>query len=301
MKRRHLLTGISASLVSHVPTTSIHAQEASLTDVTVEADIPYGEANGVPLLLDIHRIPSPPASLRPAVLLLHGVFTRGYAYPSHREMNATAAHLATAGFVACSVGYRLFEMETGRYPWPAQLEDVQLAVRWLRAQAGTVGIDPERIGAYGHSNGGHLAALLGTRDTRQPEGAAHGEWSSRVTCVVSLAGDMDLTVPYGDDRTQVAMAAYLGGTVNDAPETYREASPVAWVDERAAPMLLQHGGNDVRVSPGNLSVMADALRDAGVEVATVEYPRFHHDSIKNWAFTGGMSLAFLARHLTPGA
>ena len=108
-------------------------------------------------------------------------------------MDDAAQGLVTAGYVAFTIDYRLFGGGT-RNSWPAQLDDAQRAVRWVRTNAATYGVDPERIAAFGHSSGAQLAAFLGTRDTRDDADPTLADVSSRVACVVDLAGTMDLTI-----------------------------------------------------------------------------------------------------------
>ena len=103
------------------------------------------------------------------------------------------------GYVTFNAGYRLFDRETGDNAWPTPLEDVQQAVRWVRAHAVEFNVDPERICAVGHSAGGQLAGLLGTTDDPTDDDPLLSGISSRVDCVVSLAGDADLLVPYEPD------------------------------------------------------------------------------------------------------
>ena len=94
--------------------------------------------------------------------------------------------LARSGFVAFSVDYRLFNGTVNL--WPAQLDDVQRAVRWIRANAAKYRVDPNRIGAFGHSAGAQLAALLGMEDTRDNSDPSLAKYSSKVQAVVDVSG-----------------------------------------------------------------------------------------------------------------
>ncbi|MBA2598970.1 MAG: SDR family NAD(P)-dependent oxidoreductase [Chloroflexia bacterium] len=117
--------------------------------VDSEVRVTYSDAEGGPLFVDVVR---PPATdqLHPAVVLFPG-------WGESRYARATEAQdLAQAGYVAVMVDYRM--------DWPEFIDDAQLAVRWVRANADRYGIDPERICAYGHSAGGQLAAMLAVRD-----------------------------------------------------------------------------------------------------------------------------------------
>jgi acetyl esterase/lipase len=89
------------------------------------------------------------------------------------------------------------------------------------------GIDPARIWAYGHSSGAPLAAMLGLRETRADVDPALAGYSSRVACVVELEGDMDLRLSAEADPAMAELSdAYLGGSVIEVPDVYRDASPV---------------------------------------------------------------------------
>jgi acetyl esterase/lipase len=256
-------------------------------------DVVYGIVDREPLLLDVYRPPTR-ATPRPAVVLVHG---GGMWTGSRADMADPARQLARAGYVAFAIDYRLVDAATARHRWPAQLDDVQLAVRWLRAGADRYGVDPERVGAYGWSAGGQLAALLGARDTRDLA-LANADQSSRVGCVIDLAGDVDLTaytVPPALDE----VVALLGGTPAEVPERFRDVSPLSWIDTRTVPFLIIHGLEDDVVPIEQSRRLVAALRAAGVEVEYTELPGAGHGDL-TWSRVGSVALAFLGRHLGPG-
>jgi acetyl esterase/lipase len=254
----------------------------------------YGVIAGESLLLDVYR-PLPHANQRPAVVLVHG---GGMWTGSRAHMEHPARQLARAGYIAFSVDYRLVDATTGDHRWPAQLDDAQRAVRWVRAYAADYGVDPERVGAFGWSAGGQLAALLGTRHTRDVT-APMASHSSRVTCVVDLAGDVDLAA-YTRAPALHEVVALLGGTVQEVPDRYRDASPLSWIDQHTAPFLVIHGDRDDVVPIEQSRRLVVALRAAGVEVEYVELTGTGHDDL-TWGRVGPEVLAFLARHLHPGS
>jgi acetyl esterase/lipase len=259
------------------------AQEATPI-VEVEQGVTYGEADGAPLQLDVYRPPARDRP-RPAVIVLPGWgSTRG-------GMTAQASELAKAGYVAVAVDYRL--------RWPDFIDDAQLAVRWVRANADRYGIDSERICAYGYSSGGQLAAMLAVRDTRDTTDPAFAEYSSRVACAVDLAGTIDATSPSPDPSENEAIAEELGGTVEEVPEAYEDVSPVAFVDEHSAPMLVIQGTADNVVLIEQSRRLVTALQDAGVEVIYAELANVDHSLVVYWPVTGPLVLAFLDRHLNP--
>lgn len=256
--------------------------------------IVYRTIDGYPLSMDLF-VPSQAArSPRPAVVLLHGggwVF--GISGP--QDMALPARRFAEAGYVAATVGYRRTGEPHHPWQWPDPLHDVQDAVRWLRAHADRYAIDPTRIVAYGHSAGAHLATMLAVRD----DDPADTGISSRVNGAISLAGHMDLRIPYTDRFARDSLRALLGGTPERVPDRAADASPLTRVDRHTAPMLLLHGQSDSQVPPTHHRLMADALRDAGVAVTVVEYPDADHFSIAEWSCAGPWALAFIAA-LAPG-
>jgi acetyl esterase/lipase len=256
----------------------------------VERGVVYGAIAGESLLLDVYR-PLPQASPRPAVILVHG---GGMWTGSRAHMEHPARQLAQAGYVAFSADYRLVDADADYHRWPAQLDDVQRAVRWVRAHATDYGVDPVRVGAFGWSAGGQLTSLLGTRDTRDAT-APMASHSSRVTCVVDLAGDVDLAA-YTRPPALHEVVALLGGTVEEVPERYRDASPLSWIDRRTAPFLVIHGDRDDVVPIEQSRRLVAALRAAAVTVKYVELADAGHDDL-TWDRVGPEVLAFLDRHL----
>jgi acetyl esterase/lipase len=264
--------------------------------LTMDVGVHYGEAGGQELLLDVYSPPRRERS-RPAVLLIHG---GGFVGGSRTDadIDTAARHVVQAGYVACAIDYRLVDLTQPGPAWPAPLEDVQRAVRWVRAHAPAYGIDPERIGAYGISAGAGLAAHLGVRESSEPADHDLAAFSSRVRCVVALAGPMDGTIPSGNPSDIDVAQALLGGTIAQVPALYRDASPVAHVDPESAPFLVVHGVHDTVVPIAHARRLVAALKEAGIAVEYVEYPDAGHD-VFAWERVGARTLAFLGRYLEP--
>jgi acetyl esterase/lipase len=166
---------------------------------------------------------------------------------------------------APQVDYRL--ARPGSPSWPDALEDVREAVRWTRRNARDLGIDPDRIVAFGQSAGAHLAALLGTL----PDPGANDGVSARVAGVINFYGPSDLealiqTRHLAHDPTPI----FLG----DTPA--REASPIAHVTPYTAPMLLLHGTDDLWVPIEQSERLAAALKRAGVRNRLVRVEGARH-------------------------
>lgn len=214
------------------------------------------------------------AGPHPVVVLVHGgSWQRG----RRGQMAPIARQLARAGYAAFSVSYRL----APEHRFPAALEDLQAALRWLRQQAPVHGLDSERIAAWGFSAGGHLVSLLATR---------HPEAGLRA--VVAGAAPQDLR-QYPESR---AVHALLGASGHEAPERYAAASPLVHVAAGSPPFFIYHGEADALVVPAQAQAMASALQAAGVEVELLWLPG--HGHVGTALFTGRSvpaAITFLAR------
>ena len=172
--------------------------------------------------------------------------------------------------------------EHGVYAWPTQLHDVQRAVRWVRANAESYSVDPWRLAALGHAAGGHLAAFLGVRGTVDWSDPTAQQYSSRMQCVVNLSGDMELT--------QVSSAAFdhqiarhlPGGTLEEVPHQYRDASCLTGVNAESAPFLIVHAATDDVNRFAHAQVMAAALQVANVETNLVALARASTKAAGGW-------------------
>lgn len=198
----------------------------------------------------------------PAVVMIHG---GGWRSGEVDDMAGFAESVVQAGFAVFNITYRL----APDHRFPAQLEDVREAVRWLRANAAKHHIDAARIGAWGYSAGAHLAMLLGVVDDDVLDDAAPSAPSARVSVVVAGAGPTNLS-EYPDNRYVATLMP------DDAGESlFALASPLASVSQDDAPMFLYHGKRDMIVGYHNSVNMHQALRDAGVEARLYEL-RFGH-------------------------
>jgi acetyl esterase/lipase len=273
----------------------VGAQDATPMPPREEREVVYGTIAGEDLLLDVARPPDR-AEPRPAVILVHGggLVDPG---PDRFSFKDASLALAAAGYVTFNIDYRLFSLFKGTNPWPAQLDDVQRAVRWVRANAAAYGVNPERIGAFGMSSGGQLVGFLGTRDTRDNSDPALAGFSSRATCVVALAGNFDMTTPNSIPSEAEIDKAVLGDNPDAA--AYRDYSPITFVDASSAPFLILQEGIDDIVPAAQAGLMVTALQAAGVQVSYSWFPKYDHFSWLSWASEAPETLAFFGRHLRP--
>ena len=248
----------------------------------VRRDVEYGTANGKRLLLDAY-VPPAGEERRPAVVMIHG---GGWRVGDKASWQPEAERLATKGWVAFSVNYRLDEPSV----FPAEIDDVQAAVRWVRAHAEEYRVDPSRIAAIGESAGGHLAAMLATlgsgaldRDARIRVGAA---WSPPV----------DLTALAGS-RGAGWIGPLLGCNRETCPDRLAQSSPVTHVDGTDAPLYLVSSTEEL-VPLSQSEAMAARLKAAGVDHRLDVYPGNRHAlDFRDDAWNP--TLAFLETHLAP--
>ncbi len=232
--------------------------------VAFDYDVEYGMAGKRSLKLDLLKPKQPSADPLPAVVFIHGGGWRG---GNKRSAVLRLAPLVAGGdYVGVSVGYRL----SGEATWPAQIHDCKTAIRWIRANAEQLGVDPKRIGVWGASAGGHLVNMLGTSgdlDTLKGD-CGSPEQSDRVTCVVSFCGPADFLAPkeLEGGRHPSAVEQLLGGDIEDKQDVAREASPITYVSDDDPPFLLVHGDNDPIVPYQQAERFSAALEKAGVDV-----------------------------------
>ncbi len=238
--------------------------------VDVERDVEFGRGGDVPLMLDIWRPAKPAESPRPVIVAIHG---GGWAGGDKAEAAFAAVGFVQRGYVVASVNYRL----SATALFPAAVEDCKCAVRWLRANAKRLGIDPDRIGAMGASAGGHLALMLGCADrTAGLEGKGGNDGvSSWVKAVSSWCGPADFVRGELEFAPNIRplLVNFLGGPCAEKPEPYRHASPITHASWDDPPMLLVHGDQDSVVPFEQSERMHARLKELGVDV---EFVRVRH-------------------------
>ncbi len=193
----------------------------------------------------------------PAVLDIHG---GGWKDRQVEQDKPMMERLATRGFVTAIVAYRL----STQAPYPAAINDCKAAVRYLRAHAAELKIDPDRIGVMGGSAGGHLTGLMAmTNGLSEYEGdGPNRDQSSAVKAAIVMAGSQDL-IAANKDKSNPSAVAFLGGTYQEKPEIYEQASPLQHVRAGAPPTIFIEGERDT-LKIGRAE-MQDKLRALGIE------------------------------------
>jgi len=330
--RELMLGGLLLSLLVLVPTA--HAQHKGEHDATSGyaptppvvypggvrslRDVTFAEPLGFrPLTMDLYLPPEggPP---KPVVVFIHGGAWRSRTARdggAFRDFPAVLASVAARNYVVASVNYRF----SGEARFPAAVQDVALAIRWLRMHSAHYGIDTNRFVAWGSSAGGQIAALLGTAcgapafEPPAPPGAGSPLPSVCVQGVIDWYGLVDLESDgrdLGKPDVPDYVKAYLGCELSQCPSGWaRSASPFPYINAKNPAFLIQHGAADVTVSPGQSKRLYEALRAAGVPAELVIYPGVAHgfskvpgggpdDAINQQAMD--QVFEYLARYCPPG-
>jgi acetyl esterase/lipase len=258
--------------------------------VTVQEGVVYGTGGGRELRCDLFHPPEKAAG-RPAVLLLHGGAWR---MGDRAQLRAYGILLGRRGFLCAAAEYRL----SGETKWPAQIEDVKAALRFLRAQSSELGIDPQKICVSGNSAGGHLA-LVAAGTANDPDFEGQGGHAGAGTDVAACIAFYAPTKLFGEGHPPSVYAPGLF-TEGVTEEAGRRASPITYARKDFPPTLLLHGNRDELVRPSASLSMYEALSRAGAKVELHMYSRAPHGFDANRAL--GRQCAeimglFLERHV----
>jgi acetyl esterase/lipase len=233
-RRTFLGVGGAAIVGSSLDAFAKLAPSPATADLKIEKDVVIGKAGDTNLRADVYR---PPAGAEKHMALVH-LHGGGFARGSKDTMAGKVTPITTHGYVSVVVEYRL----SGVAKWPAQIDDVKSAIRWTRENAGSLGIDPQRIATVGYSAGGHLSLF------------AAGASDTRLAACVAFYPAVELT-------KDIAQTLLPAGS-NDA--AIRAASPLTYVKAGFPPTIVFHGLADVTVPPESSLHLLEVLRGAGV-------------------------------------
>ncbi|MCP4454040.1 MAG: alpha/beta hydrolase [Planctomycetes bacterium] len=276
MKKSHCLLVSLASVLFSLSMPQGTVRAAARPAIQITLDIPYAGTDNPRQCLDLF-LPKARASESPLPVI---VFIHGGAWRAGNKRGGQGrvrSFVESGRYAGVSVAYRL----TGEAQWPAQIHDCKAAIRWIRANAKTHGLDPSRIGVWGTSAGGHLVAMLGTSagvPAMDGDLGPHNKVSTAVTCVVDFFGPTDFLqmdahrVPgstMAHDPADSPESQLVGGAIQSHPDRVAKANPITYVTDEDPPFLIMHGDDD-RLVPIHQSVIFDeALHRAGVDVTFV--------------------------------
>ena len=252
---------IAGLSVTQVATANCQLQEKNFVKyqvspkVRVISKLVFARYGRQKLLLDLY-LSLPPGQNRPGVIVVRG---GGWLVGDRKRFAHVASALAERGVAAACIEYRTADQA----PFPAAIQDVKAAVRWMRANAVQYGIDPQVVGTIGGSSGAHMALLVGlTQGIAEFEGdGGNANTSSAVQGVVAMAVPADLLSL--SDANKLTVGTFLHATPEQDDEKWRWASPVNHIRGDGPPVLLLHGADDDSVPPSQSIDFAERYRRAG--------------------------------------
>jgi acetyl esterase/lipase len=260
--------------------------------VDIKEDVVFGTGNGRDLRCDVYTPPDS-RSGRPAVLLVHGGGWRG---GDKTQLRGYGILLGRSGYVCVATEYRL----VGESPWPAQIHDVKAALRWMRANADDLGIDPDRIALEGNSAGAHLVLFAaGSPNVAEYEGTG-GNPGVDTTVGAVIAVYPPTRFHYGArEHGAVPIEA-----LSDHPSAAlaESASPLHLANAAFPPTMLVHGTADVTVPVSASFVMYEALTELGVPTELHVFAEQPHGFDADERFgrrNADLMVLFLDRYLKP--
>jgi len=238
-------------------------------DVEIIRNVHYAKANGRFLRMNIFR-PEHISKSLPAVLFLHG---GGGMWGRKEDMEREAAELASKGFITACVEYRLVRENL----FPAAMDDIKAAVRWIRKNADEYRIDGNNIGIVGSSMGAYIGAMLGVTNDKEyfDESLGPANQSSKINAVVTISGVVDMVGLH--PRDPYTTTTIFRASPVENPDLYKKYSPINLVSNSAAKFLFIHGTDDELGSHNEMVEMAKRLSEVGVFSKVISIDQGQHN------------------------
>ena len=254
-----LVFGLALAFVAGLPTIS----SAQSQNYSVTPDVVFGHKDGLALTFDVFR-PTTQANGAGILYMVSGGWVSGWRAPEAQARGFSG--LLAAGFTVFAVRHG----SSPRYKVPEAHADVDQALRFIHSQASELGVDPERLGVYGGSAGGHLSLMLGLDpDVGDPAGeTALDRADSRVAAIVAYYPPVDLQGWAGPSQAFPAL--------DFDPALAPSISPILFVSPDDPPTLLIHGDADRLVPISHSQRIHEAFKAAGVESEFITIPGGDH-------------------------
>ncbi|HWB11054.1 MAG TPA: alpha/beta hydrolase [Pirellulales bacterium] len=298
-----LLVFLSAVVAGEASAQEAAKRPALPAGFVAEYDVKYVPDGDEAQSLDVYFPESKTDKRLPLLIWIHG---GGWAAGSKAQ--PPFLNQLERGYVVASIEYRFSQ----KAKFPAQIQDCQAAIRWLRANAEKYGIDPDRVGVGGGSAGGHLAALVGTSGGQGvfPVIGGNDDQSDRVQAVCDIFGPTNFwtVIAQADEDKNVKnifkwnegdpYSGLIGGKLGEDKEKCDAVSPVRYVTQDDPPFLILHGDRDALVPYAQSVELRDLLAEAGVEVTLQRLPGAGHGGPAfGLPAVGRLTAAFFDKHL----
>ena len=299
-----VLAGVLAASAGWSAGTAAEQAVEARNGIRAEKDIPYVAGGDAAQRLDLYLPEQPAEKPLPLVVWIHGGGWKGGS-----KAGCPAQGMVRKGYAAASVEYRFSQKAL----FPAQIQDCQAAIRWLRANSKQHHIDPARIGVWGGSAGGHLVALLGTSGGKKafPPIGGNEDQSDRVQAVCDVYGPANFTTVMqqaADDQNVRNIFAFntpsdpysclIGAKLGEDKQKTDAVSPVHYVSSDNPPFLILHGTRDALVPFAQSEELAAALEAKGVKVLLQKIPGGGHGGpVFNKPALGELIQKFFDKHL----
>jgi len=260
---------------------TLNSHESTLK---IEKNLTFAKRDKIELLADWYHplAKAKTGNRQPACVVIHG---GGWYKGDKEDMDSVARRLAQAGIAALNINYRL--APSHRFPSPVY--DTKDAIRWLKANASQLGVDPERICLFGYSAGAHLALMAGfTRpedhlDDSDPAGATIVRYGTQNELIKSYPSDLRVrSIVAGGTPSDLTSGDYnkyyekfFGRPPSEIPDIYKQASPVSFVRSGLPSVFLYHGNHDWVVDVEQSRRLAQKLKDQRVDVEYLEVTLGH--------------------------
>jgi len=230
--------------------------ELYAVEVTVKRDLIYARYGERTLELDLY-LPESQGDSSAAIVLVHG---GGWIQGSREKFSNLARALSERGYVVANMSYRL----ATEAKFPGAVSDVKAATRWLRHHADKYNVDPNRIAGIGGSAGGHLVAMAGLTPGSFEGNGGLPDVSSEMSAIVVMGSGVDQVARIRESKSGEIKncTVFFGGTIEEVPEVYHQASPITHVSAETPPILFLDGSLD---RPGERYFeMREKLDECGV-------------------------------------
>ena len=252
--------------------------------INIKTDIPYADTENPRQSLNLILPKDRKKKILPALIYIHG---GGWKNGNKNQGNVRLIPYVESGeYVGISIGYRL----SGEAQWPAQIHDCKAAIRWVRGNAKNYGINPEKIGVFGTSAGGHLVAMLGTSENvKELEGdlGNYKKMKSTVHCVVNFFGPSALLEMskypsrIDHDAANSPESELIGGALQENKKKAMDASPINYVTKDDCPFIHVHGTDDQLVPYNQSVILHKKLLENGCDSRLITVKGGGHGGFRN--------------------